>query len=360
MACYAFSIDLDRCIGCQACVVACNTGNERPLASHYIKVSESVRGQRPNLIGSFLHHRCFHCADAACVTVCPTGTLSKWNGLTAVNLDKCSGCGYCTDACPYQVPTLVDGRVSKCVACLDRVQDGEPPWCVQTCPSQAIRFGERDELLAEAKARVAVLKARYPNAQVYGETQLNGLGLLMILLDAPSASGLPESPQTPAQLSLWQSTVQPIGIGLSALSAVVTGLLFIVARRQHQREKAMMHKAAEPAEIQGAPSTQPAAALLSGENTRTSQAASETATIVQPEKPAVSITGQAAVASHEGTKQPPTLHPKPPQPSERDEPAVTPSEKPASGKDDAKAPAPTTDAQPKLAGPSEEKDKKDK
>ena len=156
----------------------------------------------------------------------------------------------------------------------------------------------------------------------------------------------------------------------------------------------MMHQAAEPAEIQGAPSTQPAAGLLSSENTRTSQAASQTATIVPPEKPAVGTTGQAAVTRHEGMKQPPALpgemapsaarprhdaraeqlpgqddvkqvpiaalHPKPPQPSERDEQAVTPSEKPASGKDDAKAPAPTTHAQPKLAGPSEERGKKDK
>lgn len=77
---YAMSIDMERCIGCQACVVACKVGNERPLGSNYIEIHESVRGQLPNLVGSFVHHRCFHCAEAACVAVCPTGTLSKWNG----------------------------------------------------------------------------------------------------------------------------------------------------------------------------------------------------------------------------------------------------------------------------------------
>jgi len=159
MARYAFLIDLDRCIGCQACVVACKTGNERPPGSHYITVTESVRGQMPQLVGTFLHHRCFHCAEAACVTVCPTGTLTKWNGLTTVTAEKCSGCGYCTDACPYKVPAVVEGRVAKCVACLDLVREGQSPWCAQTCPSQAIKFGERDKLLAEVTARVASLKA---------------------------------------------------------------------------------------------------------------------------------------------------------------------------------------------------------
>ncbi len=238
MARYAFSIDLDRCIGCQACVVACKMGNERPLGSNYIQVREYVRGQMPNLVGSFMHHRCFHCADAACVAVCPTGTLSKRDGLTVVAMDKCSGCGYCTDACPYKVPTLAEGRVSKCVACSDLTQQGSQPWCVQTCPSQAIKYGERDKLLAEAQARVAELKPRYANAQVYGETQLGGLGLLMVLLDQPAVFGLPEAPPSPAQLGVWQSVVQPASIGASALSALVTGVLFLVARRQHLREQA--------------------------------------------------------------------------------------------------------------------------
>jgi formate dehydrogenase iron-sulfur subunit len=78
------------------------------------------------------------------------------------------------------------------------LKDGQEPWCVQTCPSQAIRFGERDSLLAEAKARVALLRSRYPNAVVYGETPLGGLGLLLILLDRPDAYGLPGKPVVPS------------------------------------------------------------------------------------------------------------------------------------------------------------------
>jgi len=125
------------------------------------------------------------------------------------------------------------------------LKDGHDPWCVETCPTQAIRFGERDRLLAEAKARVALLRSRYPNAEVYGETLLGGLGLLLILLDQPRAYGLPVKPVVPSTLTVWQDVVRPATTWLSALAALIMGLMFIVARRKHVQEKVKIREIAK-------------------------------------------------------------------------------------------------------------------
>ena len=153
MATYAFLLDLARCIGCQACVAACKTGNELPQGAQFIHLIEQTRGEFPKLEGGFKNHRCYHCTDAACVAVCPTGALYKEDGLTRLNSAKCSGCTYCVDACPFGVPTMVNERASKCDACKDVVAAGGKPWCVKTCPSNALMYGARDEILAEAHQR---------------------------------------------------------------------------------------------------------------------------------------------------------------------------------------------------------------
>ncbi len=110
MATNAFLLDISRCIGCQACAAACMTGNELPAGMQYIHLIEQTRGVFPQLEGGFKNHRCYHCADAACVAACPTGALYKEDGMTRLNRAVCIGCEYCTDVCPFDVPHIVDGR----------------------------------------------------------------------------------------------------------------------------------------------------------------------------------------------------------------------------------------------------------
>lgn len=235
----AFSIDLDRCIGCRACAVACSAGNElSPATGAHVTVTEVVRREGAGLWGSFAHHRCFHCARAPCVEVCPTGTLSKRDGLTAVAAERCSGCGYCVDACPFAVPRLREGGVAKCVGCLEPAEQGAAPWCARTCPSEAIRFGPREAVLAEARRRVERLLPRHPRAQVYGEAQLGGLGLLLVLLEAPEVYGLPADPRPSRAVAAWQEVVKPGALGLAAAAAVTMGVTFLAARRQRAKDEA--------------------------------------------------------------------------------------------------------------------------
>ncbi len=243
MTTYAFLLDLGRCIGCQACVAACKTGNELPFGTQYIRIEDRVTGAFPDLRGWISNHRCYHCADAACVAVCPTGALYKEDGMTRLNRSACSGCQYCVDACPYDVPRMVEGRSSKCDACATVVKAGGEPWCVKTCPSHALMYGERDVILAEAKQRAEQLKAHYPNARVYGETEAGGLGVIMVLPDDPEKLDLPANPSNPATLNLWQKVVQPASIGLTGLSVAVTAVAAVIARRNHVAELAELHKA---------------------------------------------------------------------------------------------------------------------
>lgn len=237
MASKAFLLDISRCIGCQACVVACKTGNELPAGTQYIHLREKTRGAFPQLTGWWDNHRCYHCADAACVAVCPTGALYKEDGLTRLTADRCSGCTYCVTTCPYGVPQVAaDGHAFKCDGCATVTQAGGEPWCVKTCPSQALLYGDRAEILAEAQRRAETIKQRYPNATVYGEHEAGGLGVILVLPDTPGALDLPVNPEAPAAVRVWQQVVQPASLGLTGLSVAVTALAAVIARRNHMAE----------------------------------------------------------------------------------------------------------------------------
>jgi formate dehydrogenase iron-sulfur subunit len=242
----AFLLDLGRCIGCQACVVACKTGNELDAGKQYIRLVEQTRGEFPNLSGGFKNQRCYHCADAACVTVCPTGALFKDGSLTRLDRQKCSGCAYCVEACPYDVPEMVDGFASKCDGCAATVNAGGTPWCVTTCPSRALQFGDRNEILAEAQRRTAAMSDRHPRAQVYGETQAGGLGVLIVAPDDPEILDLPADPKPPIAAGVWQRVVQPGTLALTAATAVAAGVAAVIARRNHNQELATIAADAEP------------------------------------------------------------------------------------------------------------------
>jgi len=242
MTTYAFLLDLGRCLGCQACVAACKTGNELPQDVQYIDISEKTWGTFPKVQSLIKNQRCFHCAEAACVAVCPTGALFKEDGLTRLDRDRCSGCAYCVEACPFGIPQIAeDGRSSKCDGCAEVVKAGGQPWCVKTCPSGALRYGEREAILAEARRRVEALKVRYPQARLYGETEAGGLGLIVVLPDDPETLDLPLDPQLPVVADLWQDVVQPASVGLTGLSIVVAGLAAIIARRNHKQELERLH-----------------------------------------------------------------------------------------------------------------------
>ena len=144
---------------------------------------------------------CKHCTHAACLDVCPTGSLFRTEyGTVVVQEDICNGCGYCVPACPYGVidQREGDGRVWKCTMCYDRISDGMEPACAKACPTDSIQYGPLDELRERADARVERLHAAgVEDARLYGHDPGDGVGgdgAFFLLLDEPEVYGLPPDP----------------------------------------------------------------------------------------------------------------------------------------------------------------------
>jgi formate dehydrogenase iron-sulfur subunit len=144
---------------------------------------------------------CKHCTHAACLDVCPTGSLFRTEFSTVVvQEDICNGCGYCVSACPYGVieQRPEDGRAFKCTMCYDRLGAGQEPACAKACPTDSIQFGPLDELRERAAARVDQLReAGVTDARLYGEDPADGVGgdgAFFLLLDKPEVYGLPPAP----------------------------------------------------------------------------------------------------------------------------------------------------------------------
>jgi formate dehydrogenase iron-sulfur subunit len=231
-----FFTDTTLCIGCKACEVACKQWNQNPwdlakfngtYQSHdnlsaqtwtLIKFTEEVT-PAGDINWMFQKHNCMHCADAACVMACPTDALfHSDNGVVNLDFDKCIGCGYCEEACPFDAIHVdaqffnTQKKAGKCTLCYDRITNGHSPACVQACPTDCIKYGSRADLVKWGKERVALLKTRgFENAYLYGENELGGLHQLYVLTDKPEKYGLPADPRIPKRVLLWQKTIKPFG-----------------------------------------------------------------------------------------------------------------------------------------------------
>ncbi|MBI4285110.1 MAG: 4Fe-4S dicluster domain-containing protein [Chloroflexi bacterium] len=153
-----FYFDQTRCTGCYTCVVACKDWHDVPAGpASWRRVETIERGKYPNPFVAFLATSCYHCADPACVTACPTGAITKRqeDGIVLVAPELCLGkdsCGLCLEACPYRAPQFgaeANAKVQMCDLCLDRWAEGKPPICVAGCPMRALDAGPIEELKAK-------------------------------------------------------------------------------------------------------------------------------------------------------------------------------------------------------------------
>jgi formate dehydrogenase iron-sulfur subunit len=184
----ALLFDSTRCIGCGACYNACKEKNKLPAtAVNFLRDDLSadtytVVNRRNN---RYVRRMCMHCEEPTCVSVCPVGALAKSpEGPVSYDASKCMGCRYCMQACPFNIPQYewdnpITPRVRKCDMCRDRVAAGLPTACATVCPTGATRFGDREELIAEAQARIRNNPGRYVD-HVYGVTEVGGTSVLLL------------------------------------------------------------------------------------------------------------------------------------------------------------------------------------
>ncbi len=188
----ALLMDNSLCVNCQSCRLACQNENNLPVSEKYIRFDYLDQGTFPDVKHHVNRHSCQHCADAPCVDVCPVDALYKGaEGFTHMDFETCIGCGACRAVCPFEVPVISTDpeteapKMYKCNACKHLLADGQKPACATTCITAAVDYGTWDEMLAKAEDRVRVLRQDYPDANVYGETQQDGLGLLLVLRTPP-------------------------------------------------------------------------------------------------------------------------------------------------------------------------------
>ena len=199
---YSKLVDISKCIGCKGCEVACKEWNDLgveptvnfgSIQSHQdlspktwllMRFNEvEIEG---NLNWLIKKDACLHCEEPGCLYACPApGAIVQYtNGIVDFNQEQCIGCQYCVTGCPFDIPRFdADTRkVSKCNMCIDRVESGLEPACVKTCPTNAISWGSKEDMLALADQKVETLHSRgYENASVYNPAGVGGTHMMYVV-----------------------------------------------------------------------------------------------------------------------------------------------------------------------------------
>jgi Fe-S-cluster-containing dehydrogenase component len=189
----------------------------------------------------FAKFQCMHCLRPACKSACIVGAFSS-ESTGAVQYDswKCIGCRYCMAACPFQVPAYeyrnaFTPKVRKCTFCQPRISAGELPACVQACPMEVMTFGPREELLSDARAKLAAQPERYVQ-HIYGENEVGGTSWLYLSSIPFEQIGLPKlgyhpTPgyTEPIQHAIFKYFLPPLG-----LYSLLGGLMWFFNKRKNK------------------------------------------------------------------------------------------------------------------------------
>lgn len=241
-------IDVTTCIGCKACQVACSEWNDirdeigtnhgvydNPIdltSKSWTVMRFAETEEHGKLEWLIRKDGCMHCSEPGCLKACPSpGAIIQYhNGIVDFHQENCIGCGYCVSGCPFNIPRMDadDHRAYKCTLCSDRVAVGQEPACAKSCPTGAIQFGSKADMLRVAEERVRDLQARgYENAGIYDPQGVGGTHVVYVLHHAGEPelySNLPKDPKISTTVKLWKSLLKPL-VTLGIVAATASGIL---------------------------------------------------------------------------------------------------------------------------------------
>jgi formate dehydrogenase iron-sulfur subunit len=237
-------IDVTKCIGCKACQAACQEWNDlreevgvnegsyqNPhdlTANSWTLMRFAETEENGTLEWLIRKDGCMHCADPGCLKACPApGAIIQYsNGIVDFHEENCIGCGYCIAGCPFDIPRLSqkDSKVYKCTLCSDRVAVGLEPACIKACPTQALVFGSKEDMIEHANERIADLKERgFGNAGLYDPAGVGGTHVMYVLhhADQPGLyNDLPKDPAISPTVGLWKGIFKPLATAALAFTAL--------------------------------------------------------------------------------------------------------------------------------------------
>jgi len=236
----ALLIDITLCIGCNACQAACKTENKLPEGDEKT-LSLSAFTALSEHDGLFVRHMCQHCDIPTCVSACPVAALKKQaDGPVLYDGDKCIGCRYCMQACPFHIPRYewksTRPGIKKCILCAPRLDKGLPTACAEACPTGATKFGDRNDLLIEATNRITADPGKFV-PKIYGKSDVGGTSVLYISPVPFEKLGfdthLGQEPMPVLTMNALSKVPNVVGVG----SVMLAGIWWITNRREDVARK---------------------------------------------------------------------------------------------------------------------------